>query len=123
MHSRGPVEHRVVTENEVTPQSAVQAVVSSPSHEDVMPAVAANPVVSANSPPGGTDLNRPIVHEDDESVVPDEEIIIGQGSTQAIRSAAVRKGMRTLRESGLLSIYDGDTTIEEIVRETLQAEI
>ena len=51
------------------------------------------------------------------------EIIIGQGSTQAIRSAAIRKGMRTLRESGLLAIYDGDTTIEEVVRETLQAEI
>jgi len=51
------------------------------------------------------------------------EIIIGQGSTQAIRSAAIRKGMRTLRESGLLSIYDGETTIEEVVRETLQAEI
>ena len=51
------------------------------------------------------------------------EIIIGQGSTQAIRSAAVRKGMRTLRESGLLAIYDGETTIEEVVRETLQAEI
>jgi len=50
------------------------------------------------------------------------EVILSQGSTQAIRAMAVRKGMRTLRESGLLTMYDGDTTIEEIVRETIQAE-
>ncbi|HOF87408.1 MAG TPA: GspE/PulE family protein [Armatimonadota bacterium] len=51
------------------------------------------------------------------------EIVMGQGSTQAIREAAVRKGMRCLRDSGLLAIYDGDTTIEEVVRETIQAEV
>ena len=51
------------------------------------------------------------------------EMILGQGSTQAIRGTAMRKGMRTLRQSGLLTIYDGETTIEEVVRETLQAEI
>ena len=51
------------------------------------------------------------------------EIIMNQGSTQAIREAAVRKGMRTLRDSGLLTIYDGETTIEEVVRETILAEV
>lgn len=51
------------------------------------------------------------------------EIVIAQGSTQAIRQAALRKGMRTLRESGMLSIYDGETTIEEVARETLMTEI
>jgi len=51
------------------------------------------------------------------------EIIMGQGSTQAIRAAGTRKGMRSLRDSGLLSIYDGDTTIEEVVRETLYLEV
>jgi len=51
------------------------------------------------------------------------ELILGQGSTQAIRSAGMRKGMRTLRQSGLLTIYDGDTTIEEVVRETIQTEV
>ena len=30
-----------------------------------------------------------------------------------------RRGMRTLRETGLLSIYDGRTTIDEVVRETI----
>ncbi len=28
-------------------------------------------------------------------------------------------GMRTLRESGLLAIYEGQTTIDEVVRETI----
>ena len=51
------------------------------------------------------------------------EIIMSQGSTQGIRQAAIRKGMRSLREGGLLTIYDGDTTIEEVVRETLQSEL
>ena len=53
-------------------------------------------------------------------VVDDEirEVIMDQGSTQMLREVAKRKGMRTLRESGLLAIYDGDTTIEEVVRET-----
>ena len=51
------------------------------------------------------------------------EIIMNQGSTQAIREAAMRKGMRTLRDSGLLAIYDGVTTIEEVVRETILAEV
>jgi type IV pilus assembly protein PilB len=50
------------------------------------------------------------------------EIIVGEGSTLAIREAAIRKGMRALRDSGLLAIYDGETTIEEVVRETLLAE-
>ena len=43
-------------------------------------------------------------------------------STQEIRQLAVRKGMRTLRESGMLAIYDGQSTIEEVVRETLVEE-
>ena len=47
------------------------------------------------------------------------ELVMGQASHQAIREAAIRKGMRTLRDSGLLTIFDGETTIEEVVRETL----
>ena len=51
------------------------------------------------------------------------EIIMNQGSTQALREAAIRKGMRTLRDSGLLAIYDGETAIEEVVRETILVEV
>ena len=55
----------------------------------------------------------------------DDEIrdqIIKQASTNVIRELALKKGMRQLREAGLLAIYDGVTTIEEVVRETVIAE-
>ena len=39
--------------------------------------------------------------------------------TSRLREAALEDGMRTLRDSGLLAIFDGITTIEEIVRETI----
>ena len=50
-------------------------------------------------------------------------LVMSSGSTQQIRELAVRKGMRTLRESGLLAMYDGQTTIEEVVWETLMEEL
>lgn len=46
------------------------------------------------------------------------QLITANESTQTIREVARKHGMRTLRESGLLKIYDGLTTIEEVVRET-----
>jgi type IV pilus assembly protein PilB len=47
------------------------------------------------------------------------QMVIEGASTDALRASAIEGGMRTLRESGLLAIYDGITTIEEVVRETL----
>jgi type IV pilus assembly protein PilB len=47
------------------------------------------------------------------------ELIMNQGSTSELRNAAREDGMRTLRDSGLLHIYDGITTIEEVVKETI----
>ena len=47
------------------------------------------------------------------------ELVIKQASTRVIRQEARKRGMRTLRESGLLAIYDGQTTIDEVVRETM----
>ncbi len=47
------------------------------------------------------------------------ELIMTSASTAALRKAAQEDGMRTLRESGLLHIFDGITTIEEVVRETI----
>ena len=47
------------------------------------------------------------------------EMIMTHASTSALRKAAQEDGMRTLRESGLLHIFDGVTTIEEVVRETI----
>ncbi len=50
------------------------------------------------------------------------DMIIHHASTQVLRAESKKRGMRTLRESGLLAIYDGVTTIEEVVRETIVEE-
>jgi len=47
------------------------------------------------------------------------ELIIQNTSTQVLRAEARKRGMRTLREGGLMAIYEGQTTIDEVVRETL----
>jgi type IV pilus assembly protein PilB len=48
--------------------------------------------------------------------------IVKQASTQILRAEARKRGMRPLRQSGLMAIYDGVTSIEEVVRETLMEE-
>ena len=50
------------------------------------------------------------------------DLVIKQASTRVLRQEARKRGMRTLRESGLLAIYDGQTTIDEVVRETMTEE-
>jgi type IV pilus assembly protein PilB len=50
------------------------------------------------------------------------DMIIKQASTQVLRMESKKRGMRTLRQSGLMAIYDGITTIEEVVRETITEE-
>ena len=47
------------------------------------------------------------------------ELIMKNASTGTLRNHARRRGMRTLRECGLLHIYEGTTTIDEVVRETV----
>jgi type IV pilus assembly protein PilB len=47
------------------------------------------------------------------------DAIVQHASTQVLRQEAKKRGMRTLRQAGLMSIYDGVTTIEEVVRETI----
>ncbi|MCH7591486.1 MAG: Flp pilus assembly complex ATPase component TadA [Planctomycetes bacterium] len=50
------------------------------------------------------------------------ELIMQRASTAVLRREAVKRGMRTLRDSGLLAIYDGITSLDEVVRETLLEE-
>ncbi len=50
------------------------------------------------------------------------ELIMKHASTSVIRSEARKRGMRSLRESGLRAIYEGQTTIDEVVRETIAEE-
>ena len=47
------------------------------------------------------------------------DMILEGASTQELQVAAREDGMRTLRDAGLLHIYDGVTTIEEVVKETI----
>ncbi len=47
------------------------------------------------------------------------DMIMSGASTQDLGSVAREEGMRSLRDSGLLHIYDGITTIEEVVKETV----
>ena len=47
------------------------------------------------------------------------ELIMAHASTNLLRNAARKRGMRTLRQSGLLVIYEGLTTIEEVVKQTI----
>ncbi len=47
------------------------------------------------------------------------ELVLSQASTAVLRIEAQKRGMRSLRESGMMSIYDGQTTIDEVVRETM----
>jgi len=50
------------------------------------------------------------------------DLVMNRASTNVLRSAARKAGMRLLRDSGIAAIYDGLTTIEEVVRETIVEE-
>ncbi|MEM9752240.1 MAG: type II secretion system ATPase GspE [Planctomycetota bacterium] len=47
------------------------------------------------------------------------DLIMKQASSQLLRSEARKRGMRTLRQSGLIAMYDGLTSLDEVVRETM----
>ena len=47
------------------------------------------------------------------------ELVMQQASTSVLQAESRKRGMRTLRESGLLALYEGQTTIDEVVRETI----
>jgi type IV pilus assembly protein PilB len=47
------------------------------------------------------------------------DLIMNRASTNLLRVAAQKAGMKLLRYSGLAAIYDGITTIDEVVKETV----
>jgi type IV pilus assembly protein PilB len=51
------------------------------------------------------------------------DLIMQQASTNVLRTAGQKAGMRLLRENGLTTIYDGITTIDEIVKETMMENV
>jgi type IV pilus assembly protein PilB len=63
---------------------------------------------------GRTGLYEMVIVNDDI-----RDLISNGSSTDELRNACLRHGMVGLRETGLHAIYDGVTTIEEVVRETI----
>ena len=49
------------------------------------------------------------------------DLVMQQASTAVLQTESRKRGMRTLRESGLLALYEGQTTIDDIVRETISS--
>ena len=47
------------------------------------------------------------------------ELVMQRASTNVLREASNKVGMRSLRDNGLVAIYDGITTIDEVVKETI----
>jgi type IV pilus assembly protein PilB len=47
------------------------------------------------------------------------EMILQGASTTTLQAAAVEGGLATLRENGLQAIFDGHTSVEEVLRETI----
>ncbi len=51
------------------------------------------------------------------------ELIMNNASTAVLRNAAKKSGMKQLRDKGLIAIFNGLTTIEEVVKETIVEEV
>jgi type IV pilus assembly protein PilB len=49
-----------------------------------------------------------------------KELILSRSSASEIRKEAIRLRMKTLRQSGIFKIKEGMTTIEEVVRKTME---
>jgi type IV pilus assembly protein PilB len=62
---------------------------------------------------GRTAINEIMILDDDL-----RGLVLENASTAVVRDMARKHGMRTLREAGLAAVARGDTTIEEILRET-----
>ena len=47
------------------------------------------------------------------------ELIMNHASTNVLRTASQKAGMKLLRDAGQAALYDGITTIDEVVKETM----
>ena len=47
------------------------------------------------------------------------ELIMNHASSNVLRTASQKAGMKLLRDAGLSAIYNGITTIDEVVKETM----
>ena len=49
---------------------------------------------------------------------PVRDLITAKAPTLVIRQKAIEQGMRTLRDDGMRAIFDGHTSIEEVIKYT-----
>jgi type IV pilus assembly protein PilB len=49
-----------------------------------------------------------------------KELVLSRASTSEVKKEAIRLGMKTLRQSGIAKIREGVTTIEEVLRATVE---
>ncbi len=49
-----------------------------------------------------------------------KELVLSRASTSEVKKEAIRLGMKTLRQSGIAKIKEGMTTIEEVLRSTME---
>ena len=47
------------------------------------------------------------------------DMVMEEASITAIRAEAIKRGMTPLRDTGMMAIFEGQTTIDEVVRETI----
>jgi type IV pilus assembly protein PilB len=47
------------------------------------------------------------------------DLVMNRASTNVLRTAALKAGMKQLRENGLAALYEGVTSIDEIAKETM----
>jgi type IV pilus assembly protein PilB len=51
------------------------------------------------------------------------DLVMNQASTNVLRTAGLKTGMKLLRVNGLAAIYNGVTTIDEIAKETMMEDV
>jgi type IV pilus assembly protein PilB len=51
------------------------------------------------------------------------DLIMNSASTSVLRAAGQKNGMKLLRDNGLSAMFDGVTTIDEVVKETIMEEV
>ena len=51
------------------------------------------------------------------------DLVMNSASTSVLRAAGQKNGMKLLRDNGLSALFDGVTTIDEVVKETIMEEI
>ena len=49
---------------------------------------------------------------------PLRDLVTQRAPTLVIRQKAIEQGMRTLRDDGLRAIFDGNTSVEEVIKYT-----